>query len=165
VFIVRNLVSTVALRLYRLAFRYPVKVFFQNPDDQELFIRNKLVKPNLTDVLPGSGIDTRQFVPAPVFTRHQPFTFLMIGRVLYEKGVVEFVEASRLLKQKYPNIRCQLLGGFDEAGNVGIKKNIFMTWVNEGALEYLGTSDDVASCILQTDCVVLPSYREGTPKT
>jgi len=165
VFIVRNLVSKVALSLYRLAFRFPVKVFFQNPDDQELFLHYKLVKPALTDVLPGSGIDTRQFVPAPVFTRRQPFTFLMIGRVLYEKGVVEFVEASRILKQKYPDIRCQLLGSFDEAGNVGIKKNTFMAWVNEGAMEYLGTSDDVAACILHSDCVVLPSYREGTPKT
>ena len=165
VFIVRNLVSKVAQGLYRLAFRYPVKVFFQNPDDQQLFIDYKLVKPILTDVLPGSGIDTQQFKPAPVFIRHQPFTFLMIGRVLYEKGVVEFVEASRSLKQKYPAVRCQLLGGFDEAGNVGIKKNLFMTWVTEGAIDYLGTSDDVASCILDSDCVVLPSYREGTPKT
>ncbi|QNF31681.1 glycosyltransferase family 4 protein [Adhaeribacter swui] len=165
VFIVRNLVSKVALSLYRLAFRFPVKVFFQNPDDRELFFHYKLVKSSITDVLPGSGINTRQFVPAPVFTRQQPFTFLMIGRVLYEKGVVEFVEASKLLKQKYPEVRCQLLGSFDEAGNVGIKKTTFMAWVNEGAIAYLGTSEDVASCILKTDCVVLPSYREGTPKT
>lgn len=165
VFIVRNLVSKVALSLYRLAFRFPAKVFFQNHDDQALFIQYQLVKPRLTDVLPGSGIDVQRFQPAPVFTRQDNFTFIMIGRVLYEKGVVEFVEASRLLKQKYPAVRCQLLGGFDEAGNIGIKKELFLTWVNEGAIEYLGTSDNVAACILQADSVVLPSYREGTPKT
>ncbi|MDQ4141074.1 MAG: glycosyltransferase family 4 protein [Bacteroidota bacterium] len=165
VFIVRNLVSKVALGLYRLAFRFPEKVFFQNHDDQALFFHYKLVKPHLTDVLPGSGIDTKKFVPAPVFTRNPGFTFLMIARVLYEKGVVEFVEASRMIKQKYPQVRCQLLGGLDEAGNIGIKKATFMTWVNEGAIEYLGTTDDVASVILKSDCVVLPSYREGTPKT
>ncbi|QMU30600.1 glycosyltransferase family 4 protein [Adhaeribacter radiodurans] len=165
VFIVRNLVSKVALGLYRLAFWFPLKVFFQNHDDQALFIHYKLVKPRLTDVLPGSGIDIKKFVPAPVFTRNLDFTFLMIARVLYEKGVVEFVEASRKLKQKYPQVRCQLLGGLDEAGNIGIKKNTFMAWVNEGAIEYLGTTDDVASVILESDCVVLPSYREGTPKT
>jgi glycosyltransferase involved in cell wall biosynthesis len=165
VFLIRNLVSKVALGLYRLAFRFPVKVFFQNPDDQELFIRHQLVNALITEVLPGSGIDTVRFTPAPVFTRNIPFTFLMIGRVLYEKGVVEFVEASKLLKQKYPEIRCQLLGGIDESGNIGIKKITFMAWVNEGAIDYLGTTDDVPRYIHAADCVVLPSYREGTPKT
>ncbi|PSR55813.1 glycosyltransferase family 1 protein [Adhaeribacter arboris] len=165
VFIVRNLVSKVALGLYRLAFRFPVKVFFQNHDDQALFVHYKLVKLCLTDVLPGSGIDTKKFVPAPVFSRNPAFTFLMIARVLYEKGVVEYVEASRIIKQKYPHVRCQLLGGLDEAGNIGIKKTTFMAWVTEGVMEYLGTTDDVAAVILKSDCVVLPSYREGTPKT
>jgi glycosyltransferase involved in cell wall biosynthesis len=165
VFLIRNLVSRVALGLYRLAFRYPAKVFFQNHDDRDLFLENKLIKKNITDVLPGSGIDTRRFQPAPSFTRNARFTFLMVARVLYEKGVVEYVEAARLLRARYPQVRVQLLGGIDESGNIGIKHAVFDPWVQEGAIEYLGISDDVASHIAAADCVVLPSYREGTPKT
>ena len=165
VFIIKNLVSKVALRLYKVAFRYPAKVFFQNQDDRALFLTHKLIKANITDVLPGSGIDTNRFTPAPVFTRNLRFTFLMIARVLYEKGVVEYVEAARIIRRKYPDVRVQLLGGLDESGNIGIKHAVFDPWIKEGVIEYLGVSDDVAAHILAADAVVLPSYREGTPKT
>lgn len=165
VFIVQNVVSKVALRLYRLAFRYPAKVFFQNQDDRSLFVQHRLVNRQITDVLPGSGIDTVRFAPAPVFVRNEPFVFLMIGRVLYEKGVVEYVEASRLLQGEFPEVRFQLLGPLDEAGNIGVKREVLERWVAEGLLQYLGTTDDVAGVIAAADCVVLPSYREGTPKT
>ena len=165
VFIVRNLISKLAIGLYKLAFRFPAKVFFQNLDDQELFIHYNLVKQSITDVLPGSGVDIQRFIPSANFIRNNPFTFLMVSRVLYEKGVVEFVEASRLLKQKYPDIQCLLLGALDESGNIGIKKATFMNWVEEGVIQYLGTSDTVEIYYTKADCVVLPSYREGTPKT
>ncbi|KAA5549185.1 glycosyltransferase family 4 protein [Adhaeribacter rhizoryzae] len=165
VFIVRNFVSKVALKLYKFAFRFPIKVFFQNKEDRQLFLDHRLIKEQITDVLPGSGIDTQRFKPAPIFTRNQQFTFLMVARVLYEKGVVEYVEAARIIKARYPEVRCQLLGGIDESGNIGIKKSVFQEWVDEGAIEYLGTSGKVETHIAEADCVVLPSYREGTPKT
>lgn len=165
VFIVQNVVSKVALRLYRFAFRFPAKVFFQNQDDQLLFVQHRLVNRQITDVLPGSGIDTVRFAPQTVFSRNQPFVFLMIGRVLYEKGVEEYVEASRLLQAEFPEVRFQLLGALDEAGNIGVKREVLERWVAEGLLQYLGTTDDVAGVIAAADCVVLPSYREGTPKT
>lgn len=165
VFLIKNLVSKVALTLYRLAFRYPARVFFQNQDDRDLFLAHKLVRRGITDVLPGSGIDIARFQPAAVFARNPRFTFLMIARVLYEKGVVEYVEAARLVRARYPQVRIALLGGIDESGNIGIKHAVFDPWVQEGTIEYLGTSDDVASHIAAADCVVLPSYREGTPKT
>ncbi|GAB3232717.1 glycosyltransferase family 4 protein [Hymenobacter seoulensis] len=165
VFIVKNLVSSVALGLYRFAFRFPKRVFFQNNDDRQLFLQHGLVAERITDLLPGSGIDTHKFRPAAEFTRHEPFTFLMIARVLYEKGVEEYVEAARLVREAVPGTRVQLLGGIDESGGVGVKRVVFEEWLKAGNLEYLGTSDDVAAHIRQADCVVLPSYREGTPKT
>ncbi|KAA9324986.1 glycosyltransferase family 4 protein [Adhaeribacter soli] len=165
VFIVKNLVSKVALGLYKFAFQFPAKVFFQNRDDQELFLEHSLVKREITEVLPGSGVDTVRFIPAESFARNPDFRFLMIARVLYEKGIVEYVEAAKELKKKYPQIRVQLLGAFDEAGNIGVKRSVFEDWIKGGELEYLGTSDDVAAVIAKADCVVLPSYREGTPKT
>lgn len=165
VFIVKNLVSKVALGLYKLAFQFPAKVFFQNNDDRQLFLEHNLVNEKITEVLPGSGVDTTRFKPCESFSRNPDFRFLMISRVLYEKGIVEYVEAAKELKQKHPQARFQLLGAFDEAGNVGIKKTVFQDWIKGGEIEHLGTSDDVASIIAQADCVVLPSYREGTPKT
>ena len=165
VFIVQNLVSKVALGLYKFAFQFPDKVFFHNEHDRQLFIEHHLIKPELTDIVPGSGINTNKFVPAATFVRNQPFVFLMIARVLYEKGIVEYVEAARHLKQKYPELKFNLLGGVDESGNIGVKRAILEGWIAEGIIEYLGTSDDVGAVIATADCVVLPSYREGTPKT
>ncbi|WBA40744.1 glycosyltransferase family 4 protein [Hymenobacter canadensis] len=165
VFIVKNLVSQVALGLYRFAFRFPRKVFFQNDDDRQLFLQHQLVQPAITDLLPGSGVATDKFRPAATFRRNTPFVFLMIARVLYEKGVEEYFEAARLVREAVPGTRVQLLGGVDESGGVGVKRAVFEQWLQAGHVEYLGTSDNVAAQIREADCVVLPSYREGTPKT
>ena len=166
VFIIKNFVSKVALGLYKFAFRFPHKVFFQNNDDRQLFLDNKLLRPEITGLLPGSGVDVKRFVPAPEFRRQQPFVFLMVARVLYEKGVAEYFEAARLLREAFPGqVRVQLLGGLDEAGGVGIPRATFEKWLAGGEIDYLGHSDNVAAHIHQADCVVLPSYREGTPKT
>ncbi|GGK87478.1 glycosyltransferase family 4 protein [Rufibacter glacialis] len=165
VFIVENLVSKIAMALYRFSFQFPAKVFFQNTDDKELFLERKLVRESITEVIPGSGIDTKRYLPAPQFKRQEPFVFLMVSRALYEKGLVEYVEASKILKAKYPQIRVQLLGAIDEEGNIGIKRTLVEQWAKEGWLEFLGTSDDVAGVVHGADCVVLPSYREGTPRT
>ena len=165
-FIVQSLVSRVVLALYRLAFRFPATVFFQNPDDRDLFLERRLLKPDIAGLLPGSGVDTQRFQPAPAQPRGQPFTFLMIARVLYEKGIVEYFEAALALKTEYGDrVRCQLLGGLDEQGGIGVPRATFEGWLQGGAVEWLGTSDDVAAVIRGADCVVLPSYREGTPKT
>jgi len=169
VFLIENLVSKVARGLYRLAFRFPHKVFFQNNDDRALFIRYGLIKPARTGLVPGSGVDLTRFralEPAEK-TPDAPFVFLMVARVLYEKGIVEYFEAARqVLAALGPGkVRFQLLGALDEAGGVGVPRATFEQWLAEGHIDYLGTSDDVAAHIHQADCVVLPSYREGTPKT
>lgn len=165
VFIVKDFISAIAVKLYKFSFRYPAKIFFQNEDDRILFLRHNLVAPAKTDVLPGSGIDLQRFTPATSFKRQQPFTFLMIARVLYEKGIIEYIEACRLVNGKHPNVKCQLLGLVDERSRSGIKKEKLDEWLASGVIDYLGITDDVAPVIAQADCVVLPSYREGTPRT
>ena len=166
VFIIQNFVSRVALGLYKFAFRFPSKVFFQNNDDRLLFLENKLVRADITGLLPGSGVDVNKFRPA-AFQRQTPFVFLMVARVLYEKGVAEYFEAARILRAANPAgaVRVRLLGGLDEAGGVGVPRATFEGWLTGGEIEYLGHSDDVAAHLHAADCVVLPSYREGTPKT
>ncbi|NDK57158.1 glycosyltransferase family 4 protein [Pontibacter fetidus] len=165
VFIKKDYISNIALRLYKQAFQYPAKVFFQNHDDRKLFLKHELVRAGITEVLPGSGINLDAFKPMPKPDPTAPFTFLMIARVLYEKGVAEYVQACGLVKAKYPTIRCQLLGLVDERSRSGIKQTTLDAWLATGVIDYLGTTDDVASIIAQADCVVLPSYREGTPRT
>ena len=169
VFLIENIVSKVARGLYRLAFRFPHKVFFQNNDDRELFIRYGLIRPARTGLVPGSGVDLARFRPQAGVGRAPgaPFTFLMVARVLYEKGIVEYFEAAKQVRAALPAgaVRFQLLGGLDEAGGVGVPRATFQQWLAEGQVEHLGTSDDVAAHLHRADCVVLPSYREGTPKT
>ena len=169
VFLIENLVSKVARGLYRFAFRFPHKVFFQNNDDRELFIRYGLIRPERTGLVPGSGVDLARFRPQPTHEKaaDAPFTFLMVARVLYEKGIVEYFEAARQVRAALgaDKVRVQLLGGLDEAGGVGVPRATFEQWLAEGAIEHLGTSDNVAEHLHRADCVVLPSYREGTPKT
>ncbi len=165
VFITKDHISNIALRLYKYAFRYPAKVFFQNQDDRRLFLRHNLVNSAITEVLPGSGINLQEFVPAAKYKRQEPFVFLMVARVLYDKGVAEFVQAAAQVKAQYPQVKFQLLGGVDERSRSGIKKEKLQEWLATGVIDYLGTTDDVAAVIAQADCVVLPSYREGTPRT
>lgn len=164
VFLKNNLVSAFAMMLYKLAFRFPRKVFFQNPDDLALFLNKKLIPAKTADLIPGSGIDLSHFTPAE-FKRNNPFTFLLISRLITDKGVMEFVDAVKKLKQKGITARFQILGAKDPEHARGIKLSVIDEWIKSGTIEYLGTSDDVRNFINQADCVVLPSYREGTPRT
>lgn len=164
-FLQNNLVAKVARKLYRFAFKSPSKVFFQNEDDRRLFVKFNLVKPQITEVIPGSGVDLNRFSPNGVQPKGQPFTFLMISRVLYDKGIKEYAEAIAMLKNKGVNARFQLLGATDPGHRSGVALEQLEAWQKEGLLEYLGTTDDVKPYIKNAHCIVLPSYREGTPRT
>lgn len=164
VFLKDNLVSKIAIGMYKFAFRFPKKIFFQNPDDEELFINKRLANAKKTDVLPGSGINTDYFKPAERSAKEQ-FTFLMISRIIYDKGITEYVSAVRQLKEEGIMARFQLLGPKDPAHKRGVPLEEINTWIEEGIIEYLGTATDVRPVIHSADCVVLPSYREGTPRT
>lgn len=152
------------MMLYKLAFRFPRKVFFQNPDDLTLFLNKNLISAKSADLIPGSGIDLSHFTPTE-FKRNDTFTFLLISRLITDKGIMEYVEAVRKLKSKGVAARFQILGAKDPEHARGIKLSVIDEWIKTGTIEYLGTSDDVRHFINQADCVVLPSYREGTPRT
>ncbi len=162
VFIRQNFTSRIALLLYRVAFLFPKKVFFQNIDDRDLFIKRKLVKVEKTDLLAGSGIDTNFFKPVP--KKKSNFVFLMIARLLYDKGILEYMEAVRTLKAENIDAEFWLLGKIETDQNLGVPRGTLLTWEKENLIRYLGVSSDVREWIGQADCVVLPSYREGTPR-
>lgn len=164
VFLKDNLVSWVALFLYKISFRFARKVFFQNPDDLQLFLDRKLVPADIVDQVPGSGIDLTRFGPM-AFQRNKRFTFLMISRLISDKGVFEYIEAIKKLRSNGMDARFQLLGAMDPEHKRGIQPDVIDSWIRDGIVEYLGTTDNVRPFIGQADCIVLPSYREGTPRT
>lgn len=167
VFINERWLTRLVRGLYRLAMARSHKVFFQNPDDRALFIQGKLVDPAVTELVPGSGIDLTRFSYTPY--QQNPvvkgFRFLLIARMLWDKGIGEYVEAARMLKRRYPNVDFCLLGFLDVQNPAAISRSEMDGWVQEGVVRYLGVTDDIRPFIAESDCVVLPSYREGTPRT
>lgn len=149
--------------MYRLALACSTKVFFQNDDDRQMFVTRRLVDESVSSLLPGSGIDLLKFAPASLPNK-TTLRFLLIARMLVEKGVGEFVEAARLLKRRGVNAEFCLLGSLEQQNASSITAEQMAKWTNEGSIQYLGVSDDVRGEIIDADCVVLPSYREGTPR-
>lgn len=166
-FIHRGLVSSIVKYLYRISLARSHCVFFQNPDDRQLFLDLKLVGQSRAATLPGSGVDLDRFSPCEdLKVEHRSsFTFLLIGRLLWDKGVGEFVEAARLVKADHPDANFQMLGPLDPQNRTAIKEESIKRWCEEGVITYLGSADDVRPHIASSDCVVLPSYREGTPRS
>lgn len=164
-FLKDNLVSRIAITLYRVAFRFPKKIFFQNEDDKELFLKRKIVSNKVCGLLPGSGINTLDFSPSKNQKTDKKFTFLLISRLIYDKGILEYIEAIDNLKKEGVEANFQLLGQIDEKHKRGIPEKTIQDWIEKNQVEYLGTTEDVKYYIERADCIVLPSYREGTPKT
>lgn len=164
-FLSGGLLQIIAEQLYRRAFNKLPIVFFQNQDDRDLFLDRKLVRADQARLLPGSGIDLFHFAPVGMLPADAPPVFLMIARLLRDKGVLEFVEAARQVKASHPEVRFQLLGATGSENRTAIDTATVEGWVAEGVVEYLGTAGDVRPAIAAAACVVLPSYREGAPRT
>jgi glycosyltransferase involved in cell wall biosynthesis len=151
---------------YRVALARVHYTFFQNHEDRDLFLKQGLVAPDKTGLLPGSGVDTQHFLPPTAGVQAETVTFLMVARLLKDKGVYEFVEAARLVRAQAPNTRFQLLGGRDERNPRVVPKEHLDQWQQEGVVEWLGETSDVRGAMGSADAVVLPSfYREGTPRS
>jgi glycosyltransferase involved in cell wall biosynthesis len=158
----RNLIKRVASGLYKFGLSFATGLFFQNPDDQKLFKDRGLSSKNLpTLVVNGSGVDTDSFPVAPL--PEQP-SFLFVGRVLRDKGVVEYAEAARMLKPIYPHATFHLVGPMDSNPS-GISEEMVSSWEKEGLIQYHGAVSDVKPYIAACSVFVLPSYREGTPRS
>lgn len=166
VFINENLTEKLARLLYRVSQPKAHTIFFQNEDDRALFAKYKLAPLEITARVPGSGADLTRFTVSPS-QEDGVVRFLLIARMLYDKGIGHYVEAARELKAKYGNtVEFRLLGFLDVNNPSAVSKHDMQSWINEGIVNYLGTSDSVEKEIAQVDCMVLPSfYREGVPKS
>ena len=164
-FLSGGFLQRIAEGLYRRAFRNLGIIFFQNEDDRDLFLERRLVTAQQARLLPGSGIDLTHFAATDYPPESDAPDFLMIARLLRDKGVLEYVAAARKVKSEHPQARFQILGAVDAANRTAIDAATVKSWQEEGVIEYLGTADDVRPHITAAHCVVLPSYREGAPRT
>ena len=161
----KNFAYRIARLLYRFALSKTKKVFFQNSDDLNLFLENKFVSAEVAKSIPGSGVDYEKF--SPIYNEEKeenPFVFLFIGRLIKDKGIFEFVEAARILRKKYPEILFHVIGPFwhQNLKSNTISKSELQNWIIEGIIDYEGEKKDIRKFIAKADCIVLPSYREGT---
>jgi len=147
--------------LYRLALPQAEKIFVQNPDDAEELARLDLSSQEKIIRVNGTGVDLEAWKPAPPVL--SPITFTFVGRLLRDKGVLEFVEAARNVKAEYPQARFLLVGGLDDNPE-SIREKDVEGWVREGVLEWPGHVP-VQPFLEQTSVFVLPSYREGVPRS
>jgi glycosyltransferase involved in cell wall biosynthesis len=149
--------------LYRFALRNSQSVFFLNPDDLSLFVDTGILSDKRKAVLlNGTGVDVDHYAPRPL--PGSKVTFLMMARLIREKGIREFVEAARIVKGHYPAATFQILGGLDT--NPGaFKESDLQGWQNEGVIQYLGITSDVRPYVSNASVYVLPSYREGTSRS
>ncbi len=165
-FVQRGLLGWLVTALYRLTVGRATWVFFQNDDDWRFFIESGLVRRDQSSRLPGSGVDLQSFRPAPLpGSEDGACTFLMVARLLWEKGAGEYAAATRRVRQTQPRARFQILGPLDDSPRRGVPRATLQAWVDEGSVEYLGETDDVRPFLQAADCVVLPSYREGVPRS
>ena len=167
VFSRNNILTKFVRLLYRYSLRFPKKIFFLNKDDAEVFIQSKIVDKIKTVLLPGEGIDTTYYCPEKESSANQTVTFLLFGRLLWEKGVGEYVEAAKQIKLNlHLNVKFQLVGYIDQDNPGGIKREQIQKWEDNGIINYLGITEDIIPLISGVDCVVLPSYyREGVPRS
>lgn len=159
----QGIVPKIAASLYRTALKRANVIFFQNPDDKQLFEERKLTSSkSKIVVVNGSGIDTVQFSAHPL--PENKIIFLMIARLLGNKGTREYAAAAKILKEKHPDTEFQLVGWIDDNPD-SIHQHELDTWINEGSINYLGKMKDVRPALQAASVYVLPSYREGTPRT
>ena len=150
--------------LYRFSFWGAKKILFENQDDRALFIENRLSQATQSVATKGCGVDTDYFQPQVCCRTDDRKVFLFIGRLLYDKGIVEFVEAARKVRQQYPKADFQVLGQLDSDNLAAVSEELLTDWIESGVIKYLGNVADVRPYIADSDVVVLPSYREGMPR-
>lgn len=162
-FVEGGFISKVAKTLYRISLKYSKEVWVLNEDDKKCLVNEKIVSEKKIFILPGEGVDTKKFKPL-LREKNKELIFLMVARAFYDKGVREYVEAAKMIKDKGYKVKFWFLGALGGNAANGINEAKMAEYEKEGILDYLGHRKDVENVINSSDCVVLPSYREGISK-
>jgi len=163
-FLHKGLTQNITKGLYKLVKGAHSKFIFENEDDQALFIKQGIIAEEQGASINGCGVDTNYFAPYPNGIVKEKTTFTYIGRLLYDKGILEFVTAAKKMKAMNSSTEFWVVGELDESNPSMVKKSELLKWIDEGAIVYHGFVKDVKPLIAKSDCIVLPSYREGMPR-
>jgi glycosyltransferase involved in cell wall biosynthesis len=162
-FIKRSISSYIGKFLYHIAFKESSWVFFQNNTDKKLFSDSKLVNGTNTSVLPGSGVNTSKFNIKRESNKGKQFLF--VGRLLKDKGILEYLQAANNLTQRYPDVHFKIVGELGYANKTALTARELNTWLKNKQITFAGKQDDMIQVLSKTDVIVLPSYREGLSKS
>jgi len=157
-------INVITRLLYKVALPCHRKVIFENSDDKTLFEEAGLVSTSKSLSIKGCGVDTSFFSPNGDGRAQGIVTFTFIGRLLYDKGVKEFIEAARIVKEKNKQVQFWLIGDLDKENPSSVRNDDLVKWMRDPSIHYHGATENIRKFIEKSDCVVLPSYREGMPR-
>ncbi len=166
-FINNNLLSKIVLLLYKLSQKKVLYLYFQNEEDKEYFINKKIILIDKAKILPGSGVNTNRFHPKLFFNKRKDniFRLFYFGRFIYDKGLLELIKAFEKVKKNYPNCELWLAGSIDPKNKTSISQKTIDSWKQIPGVSIYNQTNKIENLLSQVDCVVLPSYREGLPKS
>ena len=157
----RKFINYILKNLYKISLKHSSSVIFQNPDDELLFRNLNIIKDRKTSIVNGSGVDLEFYSPTSLPSKP---IFLMLSRLVADKGVIEYCEAAKEVRAKFPDVVFQLAGSFDPNPS-GLKFNQIKPYIDQGNIQFLGYIEDVREALNKCKYYVLPSYREGTPRS
>lgn len=156
----QNLTRKLVSFLYKISLRRSKRVFFENVGNQQTILNDKILKPEQTYVLPGAGVNLREFSPVEYPNDNDTLHFLFVGRIMREKGVNEYFEAIKKIKAEFPKTVFDFIGWYEDD-----YESIVKSMQNDGLLNFHGFQSDVKPFIANAHCVVLPSWHEGMSNT
>jgi glycosyltransferase involved in cell wall biosynthesis len=162
-FLQENFVKRLICWMYKMSLKQSKVIFFQNPDDLDFFISTKLAREDVCFLTPGSGVNIKEFVYTPILSA-EPFRFLFVGRLLRDKGILEYMQSAKLIKAKFDKVTFAILGPYIENNPNSVPVGYVKQLIQDGVVEYYGYTENVLDYLMSAHCVVLPSYREGVPK-
>ena len=160
-----QLIKSIQVLLYKIALPQLDKIIFLNPDDPKDLLETYHIKVKQVEVLGGIGLNLDEYNYQPIETLDSPINFLFIGRMLKEKGIHDFVAAAKIVKQSYPNVQFTVLGAIDSSNPGALQQSELDRLVSLNIINYPGQVDDVQKWIEDSHVFVLPSYREGVPRS
>lgn len=162
----KGLLRYLVSKMYKVAFSGSSHIIFQNPDNQKMFLQSKIVRRKATHLVKGSGVNTNHFSPGMNKTQlNNNVRFSLISRLIWDKGVREFVEAAKIVKEKCPSAHFDLIGNPDEGNPNAVSQRYLAKLKDVKAIRWTGHIDDVKTAIQNSDVIVLPStYGEGVPR-